>query len=691
LQRALREVFARLGDEAVSALLAREAFPDLAELIHSGKAPGAVPALVRDLAHAEEEVRRRAAAALAHLREDVLRPTLPALLQAAQDRSAAVRLHAALTLAEVPSQRDLARALLLELVMKHPQDQEQAVRALCRIGVPADQAPALLERGFQGPNEVMLQLYLRAAPDALTPLGAMLDHSEPSRRVVAGQLLRQLGPAGLAMLGHAVAHAGPQGRRLAIEILRDEGHMPHGCDRMPTSAVAALRQTLTDPDPTLADHAAVALTFLGHGNAAITAVLRGRIAAGEPEMRCLAMAALAHLGKQGRDSLPALLHCCGHEPDRDILRQAIQTVSAIAASCPEEQPAALRVLLPLVGADSDVNLAVLFALSSLDSQRVKPLIPRALEAVLDQGGLTVETLPVGIQSLLGPELLPVVGRYLKSPDPEKQERGIGLLRHVQGAGVEMVPLLRQGLNDSSPAVRRLTHETLRSRKDASVAVPLLLSHLECEPAARRVLSLRTLAAIGPPAREALPALARQLVHANAAVRRAALEALLKVADGAVEAYPELTELLKDGSAVIRHLAVLCLARSTQPLPGLLHALDDTATEVQSAALASLAGLPRLPAEAMPLLLARLKDASSETRIGAARALARLGERGGPAVSALTAALYDTDADVRTAAAQALGALGPPARAAEAELKALRRDRHEPVRRAAAEALAKLGS
>jgi HEAT repeat protein len=682
LRRALKEVFARLGDEVVLALLARETFPDLAELIHSGRAPGAVPALLRDLGHAQEEVRRRAATAFTYLREDALRPALPALLRALEDRCLLVRLQAAVALAETALYRDRARAVLLELLIEHHLEEGEVAQTLCRIGVPAAQAPSLLRlmtRGFRAPRRV----YFRAAPDALAPLGAMLDH--PERGIWAGSVLHDLGPAGQAVLGRALNQAGPRGRRLAVDMLRQ-------CDSVPVSAVAALRQALTDPDPEIAGLAAVALACLGHGDATVIAVLLRLVALGDLEMRPLAIEALGRLGKQGRDGLPALRRCCIHEPDHDICLKAIAAVGQITACFPEEQPETARVLATLLDENQEVCLAAVVALAALDFQKIKTLIQEPLADVLDREDVEICARVVSLLRKGKADLLPHVVRLLKSPDVEKRKLGINSLASIPGDRARLLPLLHQGLSDASAEVRERTYATLCFRHDASVAVPFLLERLECERTERRIQLLKALAMIGTPARAAMPALVSQLRHPDGTVRLAALRAVLNVADGTVlEAHPAFTDLLKDREPEVRRLSVLCLASSSQPLPGLLHALDDAESAVQSEALRSLARLPRLPAEALPPLLARLKDASSVTRCGATRALARLGERGGPAVSALTAALYDTSADVRAAAAQSLGALGPLARAAEAELKALRRDRHEPVRRAAAEALAKLQS
>jgi HEAT repeat protein len=573
--------------------------------------------------------------------------------------------------------------VLLELVMNHPEQHKEAAQALCRIGVPADQAPGLLERALQGENGAWGRLYLRAAPDSLGPLGALLDHPDPPRTDIAAEL-QELGPAGQTVLGHAVAHAGPQGRRLAMGALRQGG-------RASASAIAALRQALTDPDPTLAGHAAAALASLDQGDAAVAAMLLRQMTSGDREMRPLAIEALGRLGKQGRDGLPALLRCCVHEPDHDICLKALEAVGRIAACFPEEQAEVARVLVTLLDEDQEVSSAAAVALTKLNFQKIEVVIREPLAALLERGDVFTCAPVVSFLMENKADLLLHLVRLLKSPEAEKRRLGIRFLPYIPGEAGKILPLLRQGLQDASEEVRNQTHLTLRERKEASVAVPLLLENLGCEPVERRILSLQTLGMIGPPARGAIPALLSQLRHPDGAVRLAALRAVLNVAGGYLEAHPAFTDLLKDREPEVRHLAVRCLAISTQPLPGLLHALDDTDKAVQFVAMARLPGLPRLPAEALPPLLARLKDSSPSLRATAARALARLGERGGPAVSALTAALHDTDADVRAAAAQALGMLGPPARAAEAELKALRRDRHEPVRRAAAEALAKLKS
>jgi HEAT repeat protein len=297
--------------------------------------------------------------------------------------------------------------------------------------------------------------------------------------------------------------------------------------------------------------------------------------------------------------------------------------------------------------------------------------------------------------------LPYLTRLIRSPHDRARRQAIYILRYVKADPTQMLPLFRQWLEDRSVEVRKAAYQALHERKEGALAVALLRERLACLRAEERVEALRALAEAGPSARDALPFLLPELQHRSSAVREAALTAVLKVASGAVEAQPALAALLGDEVVEIQHLALGGLIAIGPPaIPALLAALDHPDDNVRYGALAGLAELPRLPAEALPLLLRKLKNAVQTRRCGvpaahfqarAALALGKLGEAGAPAVPDLTAALRHPDADVRASAARALGAIGQSARSAEAELKALRRDRHEPVRRAAAEALAKLVS
>jgi HEAT repeat protein len=721
LRRAVDEALGRLEDDAVPPLLAalNEGRPEagtlaaLVELIRSRKAPTALPALVQLLGHGKDGARSGAALVLRRLTTAELQPALPAVLRALEDRDADVRLQAALILVETGQHLDQARSVLLELFKNHVEERGWAAHALCRIGVPAARAPELLELAAQSPTPERLRVYFRAAPDPLTPLEALLDH--PDRRTWAGSTLQQLGPAGLAVLGHALRHGGPAARPLAARLLNNELTLP-------APAVTALHQSLTDPDPQVAGHAAVGLAWLGHGDASAVRVLRRVLSSGDREMRRLAAHALGWADRQaeeataallraladeemgvrmaaasalgllgGKDCLPALQRCYADDPEPAVRVTAIQAVGSIVQRHPDDQPAAVQPLLVFLNdPNPDLQLVVGDVLAKMSYPKIQSLVLTPLTAVLEQPGHPLASKAAQILSCGGGEILPYLTRLLKSPHARTRGWAISILRFMKVDRTWMPPLLRLGLGDDSAEVREATYSVLRHWKDASVAVPLLRERLECDPAVRRTAALGLLAELGAEAREALPALLSHLGHRDDEVRRAALEAVLAISPVSPEALPGFTALLKDPTPKVRELAVQGLAALGPPaLPALLQALRDDSDSVQKKALAGLAELPRLPAEALPLLVTRMRESERSIRAGAARALSGLGERGGPAVPALTAALRDDDPDVRAAAARTLGALGTPARAAVAELKTLRRDGHESVRRAAAAALAKL--
>lgn len=691
--------------------------------ISTGKTQAALlAALARDLERADDKVRCGAADRIDMLSRygADLQPAVPALLKALEDRCPQMRLFAARHLVEAKRYEDQVRPMLLELLENHNEERATAARVLCQISLPPTKAPALLRLAAQYDEKEVLWAYFRAAPDALGPLGALLEHPDPNRRRWAAKTLQSLGPAGHKVLGQIVAQAEPGARRLAAETLED-------CPTIPASAVASLRQVLTDPDPQLAGRAAAALAWNGRTEAPVVSVLLRELQTGDLGTRRLAAKALgesqsqveavsaalghalrdedalvrkaavnslARLGQGALGQLPALLHCCSHDPRPRVYQSAIWAVGSIASKLPRsEQPAAIRHLLALLStSDPDECHAIVSALGCFPLGEMRPLVLPALTSVLEMPDHPTRAFAANFLANSQAEALPYLDRLLQSSQTLVRRNAFLILQNVKADAAQLLPLLRQGLNDRSAEVRKAGYETLAQRKEAALALPLLRNRLGCLPAVERVEALRVLAAVGPAAREALPLLLPELKHADDAVRWAALNALIQLAPGATETLPALAAMLKDKTPEICSLALEGLNRLGPPAcPFLLQAVNHDNVEISNLALKYLAEQPRLPAEALPPLVAKLQKSEASTVALAARALARLNEAGAPAVPVLTAALRNPDVNVRTAGAAALGAIGQSSPSVLAELKALRRDRHEPVRRAAAAALAKLSS
>ena len=150
-------------------------------------------------------------------------------------------------------------------------------------------------------------------------------------------------------------------------------------------------------------------------------------------------------------------------------------------------------------------------------------------------------------------------------------------------------------------------------------------------AADKLVAVRRLGALGPPARPAVPALLAALTGADEELEAGIGASLLKIGPPEDGSGPVLGKALASKSPVVRLYAIRAFAAGA-----------------------------KVPDDAATALVAVLADPSPEARLGAAAALGKLGPRArSVALGPLLERAADADPAVQTAAAAALGKLGPP--------------------------------
>ncbi len=274
---------------------------------------------------------------------------------------------------------------------------------------------------------------------------------------------------------------------------------------------------------------------------------------------------------------------------------------------------------------------------------------------------------------------------------------------------EEVPALVELLRDvsSPPIVRQQAAHTLgRIGPAAAAAVPVLIDLLdETEPAPEagspRQWSLKAIALMGGPAREAAPRIIRLLrdpttMHLD---RLLALEALGRIGTahpqtlGAIVAVAE-RPLRTEPDARVEDLELKTAAvdvlslfgASAAPAIPLLQELTRGEHEPLRRVAVNTLGKTGNPLVLEALVDALLFDPSPAVCDAAAVALSQIG---GAAVPTLQALLAHRDAEVRARAAEALGRIGPPASAALDTLREGLTDPVPAVRLAAAEGIWRL--
>jgi HEAT repeat protein len=164
------------------------------------------------------------------------------------------------------------------------------------------------------------------------------------------------------------------------------------------------------------------------------------------------------------------------------------------------------------------------------------------------------------------------------------------LASIGPAGPDAFPVLQEMLStpESLPALRALA----RYGADAAPAIGKILALLQHKDDSEiRWNAARTLAKIGPPAKEAVPNLIAALTDSDALVREHAAEALGDIGPQAKEAIPALEKVLKDPDARVRRDAVRSLGQmgpaAKSAIESIRPLLQDKEERVRKAARTSL--------------------------------------------------------------------------------------------------------
>ena len=246
-------------------------------------------------------------------------------------------------------------------------------------------------------------------------------------------------------------------------------------------------------------------------------------------------------------------------------------------------------------------------------------------------------------------------------DPKTRMEVVETIRSMGSAGVEFLPSLIKGLEDSTAKDKLLlarasaeagfneTEGPLHPREPADLT----------EAEFRRCVII-TLGEIGSGTQKAIRVLITALEDPDATVRTVAAGALGRMGLAASVAIPALVRLLGDYRPFVREIAARALSRIDPTnlsivLP-LTEPLKDDSPGVRVSAAEAL-GSTRPTEDTAAMLAGVLQDASPGVRIAAARSLAKFGLAARPAVPALRKALESRYDAVRKAVSAALDRIG----------------------------------
>ena len=649
-----------------------------ADGVFSFEGPEDPSALVVFLADDSESVRRKIARGLSELKN----PPIDALLKTLAHTNENARIWAAWTLAELKEKR--AAAPIVGLLTDESADvREAAAKDVKKLGPLATDALAKIARDAQSPIRQTAITLLGKAGDkrAATTLADLLgDDSESLRRAAAEALTK-------------VAHAGVAEKVLAALKGDDpfvQGRMARILGELGEKrAVEPLVKLLTGPKRDLQAPAAEALGKIGDKRAVLPLIAAAKSWKRRP--KATAIEALGRLGDpQAAEVVLAALNSS---------YAMTQAAAAWALGSVGDKQAVEPLIPMLTSRHRDVRRAAAKSLGLLgDPRAAQPLadalrygVPGASEALVKIGKPAIEPTAA---LLTEPNFFAAQIRAAATLARLKDERGLKTLAEAVASMQGKLPieaieglaalknkrttdlLLRAASNQKvRMSARTAAIRALGQRPDGDVVLGLL--RIEQNRSSITDAVSEALEAIGPKAK---PVLLAALDDSDTKVRRAAITALgqLRVK----KALAPLAKGLTDPD--VRSWAQGALDEfGVEAVPAVIGLLGH---EDKQASWAAEEILVRSGAAAVEPTLKLLKSDSPKVRGAAADVLGKLGDR--RAVKPLLGMLRETGYWARLSVVEALGKLKDPR--AVAPIIPLLRDKDDSVRTVSADALGLLG-
>jgi len=230
--------------------------------------------------------------------------------------------------------------------------------------------------------------------------------------------------------------------------------------------------------------------------------------------------ALAEMGPQAVDAVPALIQALRNEEEDSDLRQAAS--DALGAIGSEAVPVLVQAL---ADEDERVRWAAARALEDMGPQAVEA-IPALIQALRD-GDEDVSWAAASALGDIGPEAIPVLIEALGERDTNVRRGAILALGWIGPEAKEAAPLIIQALEGEEDWLVRSSAARALGwiEPDASEAVPPLIQALGDESEYVRSAAADTLGEFGSQARDAVPALIQALGDEYEGTRSSAGRAL----------------------------------------------------------------------------------------------------------------------------------------------------------------------
>lgn len=648
------------------------------------KGETAVQPLLAALSHENEQVRASAAGALSTKTKYDASKTIPALIEAAQEKSYSVRSAASNSLRAKEGAAE--EQIIAHIKNDDPQIRNVLAGALGVEGASAKAVGVLIDL-FTDENA---QVRERAAyslasirENAMQPLVAALQSEDWRLREGAARTFRNMSLYG--------------DRQLAAQRLG-----------VPAALTKALKE---DTDLSVRTEAAFALGNVGAKES--VGLLLASVDHSAPELRYAAVSSIANLNPPPEKIFPVMLKLLD-DPSANVVSTAINLIGRYGPASKEAVPRLIEILDDAANPRNQNRNAAASALGQIKDERAVPVLARHAAndseylysyciRALGQVAVESDTALKAIEALTKADSEKVskqAGETLKQTLRQREDTPRD---YNQDQWKNFPEVTAQPLNDVradqvqyqgktlNAYLQDFTHEDddVRSRaadavaKFGDVAVAALVPKLKSEDKNERAQASQALNRLGPLAKSAIGALVESLGDEEWRVNSNARYTLQALGDDAV---PAVTKALESESEKIRINAILVLGRqgaSQQTIARLIGFINHE--KLGSSARSALANCGRA---AVGQLLEKLDSDDEPTRVAVSYSLASMGSGARDAVEPLIDRLQnDTSEKVRAQCAQAL-ANTADAKAKSPLIDALQNDKSADVRR---NALAGLGN
>jgi HEAT repeat protein len=581
LKEALRDSDPTVRQYAAEALgyTGPQALPVLLDLLDSEESrygaitglqhmePDALPEVLRRLANGETRQRRAAAAAM-RLVGQRSGEVGPALRLALNDPDGLVRVEAMESLRATRPNQSVALPSILKLLKDT--DAEVRLRGIAMLwdaGIENETAIRAVEKLLNDPDKRIRvsavgrlgQLDPRQSAAMLALARDGLKDADEAVRERALSAIYQIvhgnDDAIRAALPDVMAFLGShkrQPKKLIQQILWNLSSLePEAKDIVP-----ALVSMVRDAEPEIRDQAARILAYQFSSDPAVKSVLPHGIQRAPQKVRLEATAILLTLKRRPENLVPGLVDLLQETSRAASRSQAAYVLGEMGPEAKEAMPAlrsALEDKSPMV------RHSALLAILRIEPDRMAEWVPQAIRASTWPFSPPHEIIRT-LQTRAG-DVIPVLVKGLKDPDPQYRLRAGLLLNHMASAR-SVVTDLRVALENKDQAVRILAATTLARINPKSEGIaPVLRAGIEFNDYAVREQVFHAIQSMGAAAREFAPELIRFLKNkSEGQFRIQAAFALQGINPLPEEVGTAFAAMVKDTDPQVRTVALQCLNR-----------------------------------------------------------------------------------------------------------------------------------